>query len=181
MRVGLIAGAKVGGIIPFGGLGPHLTAGVELGYAFPFLRRAFALVVNLDYAAPQSSGEENDPRIMPTGKYTWHITEQELNLMPVVMFRATMLKRVRPYVGVGPRFYFLKSTVRSNEGMPTFSETTEKSSKVGVGVPVGVEFGLGPGALIGEVLFQYGGLDHKATGKSNTGALNIALGYRFLI
>jgi hypothetical protein len=54
-------------------------------------------------------------------------------------------------------------------------------SKGGVGIPLGVEFGLGPGALIGEVLFQYGGLNHKATGDSNTGALNIALGYRLLI
>jgi len=111
----------------------------------------------------------------------WRVlTEQELNLMPVVMYRLTSLGRVTPFVGIGPRFYFLQSTVRSDEGEPTFQETTEKSTKVGFGVPLGIEFQLGPGGLLAELLFQYGGLDHAATGVSNTGGASLALGYRFL-
>jgi opacity protein-like surface antigen len=177
---GVLAGAKVGGIIPFGGLGPNITGGIELGVVFPWVHRSFALAVDLDYAAPQASGSETDPRIMTGGKYTWHLTQQELNLMPVVMYRLTSLGMVTPFVGVGPRFYFLKSTVRSNEGEPTFQETTEQSTKVGFGVPLGVEIQLGPGGLLAELLFQYGALDHTATGVSNTGGASLAVGYRFL-
>jgi opacity protein-like surface antigen len=177
---GLLAGAKVGGIIPFGGLGPNGTAGIELGVVFPWLHRSFAFAIDLDYAVPKASGSETDPRIATGGKYTWHLTEQELNLMPVIMYRLTSLGRVTPFVGVGPRIYFLQSTVRSNEGLPSFQETTEQSTKVGFGVPLGVEFQLGPGGLLAELLFQYGGLDHTATGVSNTGGASLALGYRFL-
>jgi opacity protein-like surface antigen len=178
---GILAGAKVGGLIPLGGLGPNLTGGIELGVVFPWLHRSFALAVDLDYAVPKASGSETDPRIMTGGKYTWHLTEQELNLMPVVMYRLTSLGRVTPFVGVGPRIYFLKSTVRSDEGMPSFQETTEQSTRVGFGVPLGVEVQLGPGGLLAELLFQYGGLDHTATGVSNTGGVSLALGYRFLL
>jgi hypothetical protein len=177
---GLLAGAKVGGLIPFGGLGPNLTGGVELGVVFPWLHRSFAFAIDLDYAVPKASGSETDPRIATGGKYTWHLTEQELNLMPVIMYRLTSLGRVTPFVGVGPRIYFLQSTVRSGEGTPTFQETTEKSTKVGFGVPLGVELQLGPGGLLAELLFQYGGLDHTATGVSNTGGASLAVGYRFL-
>lgn len=177
---GVLAGAKVGGLIPFGGLGPNLTGGIELGVVFPWVHRSFALAVDLDYAVPKASGSETDPRIATGGKYTWHLTEQELNLMPVVMYRLTSLGRVTPFVGVGPRFYFLRSTVRSDEGLPTFQETTEQSTKVGFGVPLGVEIQLGPGGLLAELLFQYGGLDHTATGVSNTGGASLAVGYRFL-
>jgi hypothetical protein len=86
-----------------------------------------------------------------------------------------------PYVGIGPRIYFLESTVRSGEGTPSFKETTEQSTKVGFGAPLGVEIGLGPGGFIAELLFQYGPLDHTATGSSNTGAFSIAAGYRLIL
>jgi len=179
-NLGLLAGAKVGGIVPFGGLSPNITGGIEVGYVLPFLGRSFAVAIDLDYAAPKASGTVNDPRVTG-GKYTWHLTQQELNLMPLVMYRLTLLRKVTPYIGIGPRIYFRQSTVRSDEGKPTFQETTEQSTKVGFGVPIGVEYHLGPGALLAELLLQYGSLDHTATGTSNTGGLNLALGYRVLL
>ena len=74
---------------------------------------------------------------------------------------------------------FLQSTVDDN-GMPVFSPTKEVSTKVGVGVPIGVELRLGPGRLTGELFFQYGPLDHVATGDSHTAAAGLAVGYRAL-
>jgi hypothetical protein len=177
---GLLAGAKFGGIVPFGGLSPNVTGGIEVGYVFPWLHRSFAAAINLDYAAPKTSGTVMDPRVAG-GKYTWHLTQQELNLMPVVMYRLTLLPKVTPFIGIGPRIYFLKSSVRSDEGKPAFQETTEQSTKVGFGVPIGAEIQFGPGGFLAELLLQYGSLDHTATGTSNTGGLSLAVGYRVLL
>lgn len=180
-RGGLLAGAKVGGLLSFGGLDPNARVGLELGYVFPWLNRSFALLLDADYAAPKSSGTQTgDPRV-EGGTYDWHLTEKILALMPVVMFRYTKLGRVVPYIGVGPRIYLLKSTVRGAVGSVEIPETTEQSTKVGFGAPLGAELKLGPGGLIGELLFEYGSLDHTATGSSNTGALSLAIGYRFLL
>ena len=178
---GLLAGAKVGALLSFGGLDPNPRVGVELGYVFPWMNRSFALVLDADYAAPKSSGTQTGDARVYGGTYDWHLTEKILTLMPVAMFRYTKLGRVVPYIGVGPRIYLLKSTVRGAVGSVEIPETTEQSTKVGFGVPLGAELKLGPGAVIGELLFEYGSLDHNATGSSNTGALSLAIGYRFLL
>ena len=175
-HAGVFVTGKVGGIVPFGGLSPNVTGGIDLGYA---LKMGLAFGVAVDYTAPKKSGTENDSRIA-AGSYSWHLTEQQLQVMPFLMYRLSSLGTLVPYAGIGPRFYMLRSTVRSNEGTPSFQETTEKSMKVGVGVPLGVELKLGPGAGIAELLLQYGGLDHTATGASNTGAASLALGYRMM-
>ena len=178
---GLLAGAKVGGLLSFGGLDPNARVGLELGYVFPWMNRSVALLLDADYAAPKSSGSQSgDPRV-EGGTYDWHLTEQMLALMPVVMFRYTKLGAVVPYIGVGPRIYLLKSTVRGAVGSVEIPETTEQSTKVGFGVPLGAEIKVGPGGLIGELLLDYGTLDHTATGSSSTGALSLAIGYRFLL
>ncbi len=171
---GVFITGKVGGIVPFGGLGPNATGGIDVGYA---LAMGLAFGVGAEYAAPKKSGTEMDSRIAG-GSYQWHLTEQMLQVMPFVMYRIKGLGAVVPYAGIGPRIYFLRSTVRGDG--PTFAETTEQSTKIGVGVPLGVELALGPGAAIAELLVQYGGLDHKATGTSNTGGASLSLGYRLM-
>lgn len=118
---------------------------------------------------------------MQGGTYGWHLTEQILAIQPTIMYRFTKLKSVVPFIGVGPRIYMLRSTVRGAVAGVEIPETTEQSTKVGLGVPFGAEIKLGPGALIGELLFEYGSLDHTATGDSNTGALSLAVGYRLLL
>lgn len=178
---GVLLGAKVGGVLPFDGLSPNARAGLELGYVFPWLNGSFAAALDVDFAAPKHSGTKSgDPRV-PGGSYDWHLTEQELSFMPIVMYRVTSLGAFTPYIGVGPRFYFLRSTVKGSSGGMAIAETTEQSGKVGFGVPAGAELRLGPGAAIAELLFEYGSLDHSATGPSNTGALNLLLGYRFVL
>jgi opacity protein-like surface antigen len=181
-RGAFVAGGKVGGAFSWAGLSPFVVGGIEVGYVLPFLNRSFGILVDLDYTAPSKSGTDPDPRVMSGGKYNWHLTQQELNLMPVVMWRMTFIKaRVTPFIGIGPRFFFLKSTVRSGEGTPMFQETTEQSTKVGFGIPLGVEIALGPGGILVEPLIQYGVLDHTSTGASSTGAVNVSVGYRFLL
>lgn len=177
----VLLGGKVGGIIPFGGLSPFVSGGIEAGYVFPWLNRSFAAALDVDYTAPKSDGSQDDVRLTGASKYDWKISQRQLAIMPVVMYRLTMLGKLVPYIGVGPRFLFLRSTVQGTAGSNPISETKEQSTQYGIGVPLGVEYALGPGALLGEVLFQYGGIDRIATGDTNTGAVNIFLGYRFLL
>lgn len=178
---GVLLGAKVGGLLPFGGLSPNARVGIEAGYVFRFCNGCFAAALDVDYAAPEAHGSNPDDPRVNGGSYTWHLTEQELSFMPVLMYRLTSLKVVTPYAGIGPRIFLLRSTVKGNANGSTIAETTEQSTKVGVGIPVGAELPLGPGRLMAELLFEYGSLDHRATGTTNSGGLNLMLGYRFLL
>lgn len=171
---GVFLTGKVGGIVPFSGLGPNGIGGIDLGYA---LDMGLAFGVAADYAAPKASGTETDSRIAG-GQYQWHLTQQILQVMPFVMYRIKGMGALVPYAGVGPRVSMLRSYVRGDG--PGFAETREQSTKVGVGVPLGIELKLGPGAGIAELLLQYGGLDHTATGNANTGAASLSLGYRVM-
>lgn len=172
------AAAKVGGIAPFDGLSPFVSVGVEVGYVIPAVDHRLAIVLDVDYTQPTTTGTEMDPRVTG-GSYTWKLTEQELGIMPVLVYRLTGMKPVVPYAGIGPRVLLAKSTVQDN-GAPSIMQTHEQSTRFGVGVPVGAELPLGPGAAIGEVLFQYGTLNHVATGDANTGALSLSVGYRMM-
>jgi hypothetical protein len=175
-----IAGVKLGGIVPLDGLEPFVQYGVEVGYALPVptLGRRIAVVLDVDYTEPMTTGTETDPRVAG-GMYTWTLIQEELGVMPAILYRATFMKRIVPYGGVGFRMLFLKSTV-ADDGTPPIEDTTEVSMKFGVGVPVGAELKLGPGRLIAELLCQYGGLDHVATGDSHTGGISLSVGYRFI-
>jgi hypothetical protein len=101
--------------------------------------------------------------------------------MPNVTYRFNRLKPLTLFVGIGPRIYLLKSTVRGSVGSATIGDTTEKSTSIGFGIPLGAEFRLGPGSIFGSVLMEYGGLDHTATGDTNTGAISLTLGYRLFL
>lgn len=175
-QAGLLVGAKLGGIVPLDGLSPFASGGIELGYAFAGGR--IALVLGVDYTQPTTREAESDPRVTG-GMYTWKLTEQELGLMVTAIYRLTTMRPVIPYAGIGPRLVFLRSTVR-DDGSPEIMKTTEQSTGIGLGVPIGAELPAGPGSLIGELLLQYGTLDHVATGDSHTGALSLSVGYRMV-
>jgi len=61
------------------------------------------------------------------------------------------------------------------------STTRQRSTRIGIGVPLGAELRLGPSSLIGELSLQYGTLDHVATGDAHTGALTLGVGYRMIL
>ena len=174
-------GVKAGGLVAFSGLNPNARAVLELGYIFPWMHRSFGLVLDVGYAVPKTDGTQGGDSRVSGSAYNWHLSEQELTIMPTLVYRLTSLGKFVPYAGIGPRIYLLQSNVKGDVNGVPISETTEQSTKLGVGVPLGIQYDLGPGGLTAELLLEYGPLDHTATGSSNTGAASLLLGYRFLL
>ena len=167
---------------PFSPLGASFLVDIEAGYALPFLGRAFAVVLDAGFTQPTASGSRNDPRIDTNGgNYTWQLTQQEVLLGLTVFFRLNgiMGGRLVPFAGVGPRMWLLKTHVQgAASGDAPIPESTEQSTKVGLSVPVGAEFQVGPGRIFGEFQLLWAPIDHKITGDSSVGSLTLGAGYR---
>ncbi len=194
-RGAFVIGVKIGGLFaqPFtqGRLGASFLAGVELGYVLPFAHRSFAVMLDVGYTQPMASGTQTDPRVgtlmppasvtMPTSAtYSWSMTQRELVTGFTLMYRLTMIAngRVAPYIGVGPRLWFLQTLVTGAQGSNTISESSEQSMRVGLSVPIGVDVGLGPGRIFFEALMLWAPIDHRVTGDSSVGSIDALLGYR---
>lgn len=179
-RGAFVAGALVGLAVPLDGLSPMASGTLEVGYVLPVLDRSFAVLVDVAYTAPSASGTvSNDPRV-DGGTWTWKLTQKELTVSPAVYYRFTRLGRLVPFAGIGPRVYFHQSIVEGTGGGEPILPTTEQSTRVGLLVPLGVAWKLGPGEALGQLLFEWGRLDHVATGISTSGGVNVQLGYRVL-
>jgi hypothetical protein len=181
----VLLGAKVGGLASFNGLDPFVHGAIEAGYVFPALNRGLGAYLQVEYSAPSTDGKVNekfDRDRVPGGAYNWHIRQQELVFAPTFLYRLTTLSdTITPYVGVGPRIYLIKDTTRGDANGVSIDETTEKSTKWGLGLPLGAELALGPGKLIGELMFQWGPLKHTLTGDTHLGGASLAVGYRMLL
>lgn len=181
----VLLGAKVGGLASFNGLDPFVHGAIEAGYVFPALNRGLGAYLQVEYSAPATDGKVNEKferDRVPSGAYNWHIRQQELVFAPTFLYRLTTLSdTITPFVGVGPRIYLIKDTTRGDANGVTIDETTEKSTKWGLGLPLGAEIALGPGKLIGELMFQWGPLKHTLTGDTHLGGASLAVGYRMLL
>jgi hypothetical protein len=119
------------------------------------------------------------PATMP-GSYTYSMTQRELMTGLTVMYRLTMIMngRLAPYLGVGARLWFNQTLVTGMSGSNVISESREQSMRVGLSVPIGVDYGLGPGRVFFEALMFWAPIDHQITGESSTGSISALLGYR---
>ena len=181
----LLVAGKIGGLASFNGLDPFPTVGVEVGYVFGGTDGRIAALLAGEYTAPSASGDRAEafaPERIPDGAYSWELRQKELVLQPTFMFRLTgLVPQLTPYAGVGPRVYLLESVVRGRAGAVSFQDTTERSTKFGVGVPLGAELELGPGGLFAEFLLQWAPVDHATTGDTHLGGSSLYLGYRAAI
>jgi hypothetical protein len=178
----LLAG-KFGGIAPFDGLNPFPKLGLELGYLFGGTQGRIAALLAAEYTAPSATGTQAETfspdRIPGGGTYSWELRQKELVLQPTFLFRLTgLVPRLTPYAGIGPRLYLLESVVRGHAGGVPFEDTPEHSTKIGFGVPLGAELEFGPGGFFGELLPEWGPLNHTTTGDTHLGGLSLFLGYR---
>ena len=176
-RGAFVVAGKVGGIAPFSKLSLFVSGALEVGYAFG-PKRSMMAYLEASYTVPTASGTNADSRV-PDGQWKWDLWEKQLVLQPTFAYRFTGLsEKLTPYVGIGPRVYFLESVTEGSAGGKPFGTTTEKSTKLGVGLPIGAEYQVGPGGVFGELQFQLAPLDHRITGDTNLGAMTLFLGYR---
>ena len=187
-RAGFLLGAKVGGLVPFAGLSAGPAVGLDAGWVLPWLGHRFAAVLSADYTVVGKEGTGPDagpdPRLgdAPGASFAWKLTEQRLVLAPTAVVRLpTLAGALTPTVGIGPRIYLVRSQVEGSVGASPIATTKEQSTQVGLGVPLGLGWALGPGELTGEVLLQWAKLDQQATGTSNVGAASLAVGYRLIL
>jgi hypothetical protein len=142
-----------------------------------------AAALAAEYTAPSSDGSQTETfspeRVPDGGSYTWELRQKELVLQPTFFYRWTgLLQRLTPYTGIGPRFYFLESVTRGKSAGQSFSDTAERSTKIGFGVPLGAEFAMGPGGFFGELLPHWAPMKHTTTGDSHLGGMSLFVGYR---
>jgi hypothetical protein len=179
-RGGFVAGAKVGALASLNGLNPHVTGAVQVGYVLPWLDRSIGLMVDVGYARPVTSDLVGDVRVA-AGGYSWHLTRDQLTVQPSLYYRATMLGKIVPYVGAGPRIFLTRSKTDSDEKLPVLLEQREESLEIGVGAHLGAEYLLGPGAVVAEGLFGWAPIQQRTTDEAELTAISAWAGYRFYL
>lgn len=179
-RSAFLAAGKAGAVFPLNGLDPFVRGGVELGWVFGGTGRRMAALLDVSYTAPHAAGVEKDSRVAD-GRYEWELRQKELVFQPTFLYRLTGESALTPFVGIGPRIYFLESVGKGSAAGSELEDTYERSTKLGVGLPFGLELRLGPGGLFAEALLEWGPLDHRITGDSSLLAANLFLGYRALL
>jgi outer membrane protein W len=172
---------KLGGLFaqPFSSLGASYLVDLELGWALPVWQHRLAITVEGAYTAPEANGSGTNAQTT-AGAYTWHL-QQRQGLLGLSLILRWPVGRWTPYVGVGPRMFLLQSEIDGKSGMTAFSTSSEVSTKVGVGAPIGLGVRLGPGDLFLEFAVNWAPIDHSVTGNTNVGSLALTLGYRFVL
>jgi len=178
----VLLGGKIGGITSPIGLERYMHGGIEVGYMFPALDRRLGALLQLEYSVP-STGVSTDESFarehVPNGGFRSQLLQKELVLQPTFLYRITSLfDSITPFVGLGLRVYLLESIITAKLDDETIEQTTERSTEFGGGLPIGAEFALGPGALTGEVMLQWGPLSHLLAGRLS--GVSACAGYRLL-
>lgn len=179
----IAVGARVGGIAPqpFSELGSFVITGVEAAYALPVADRRIWIGAGFYYSRPPASGGGEDMRLSG-GAYEWELDQQMLIYELSGSYRfGGSADRLVPYGRFGGRIYSLSTRLDgSSETSAAFGNHDEGSTEVGLIAAGGADYLLGPGRLSGELGMGFSDLNQKLTGNSNTGALEVSLGYRFL-
>lgn len=183
-KLGLVLGGKVGGGIGTGPFGATPLFELEAGFALPPLERAIEIFVAAQYAQPgtDGSGAEPDPRLPDDGSFRYEISQQILTLALGGLYRLDLGNDlVMPYGGLGGRVYFLRTKIEGEAAGEPFGSNEETQADVGLVLLGGVDIFLGPGALLAELSFGYAAVDGFVLRDTDVGALNLAIGYRFIL
>jgi hypothetical protein len=186
---GLALGAKLGGGIgaPLSELGATPVFEVELGYFLPLgdpIGRSLELFVSGQYAQPKLDGRtsEADDRLPADGIASYELTQQQLTLTLGALYHIPVgSDLLMPYGGLGGRMYLLNTKVTGEAGGEAFGENEETQTDFGLLVVAGLDVFAGPGALLAELQLGWAGVDGYVLRDTNVGALQLVLGYRFVL
>lgn len=175
----ILAYGKVGGLIPVGKLGPHVSFRLGAGYLLPVLKSRLAAVVDVGYSQTTAEGTVDDPRLGESGaSFSYTMKQRDLNLfVGPQYFILDPFRRLVPYAAVGLDLHFLRSVVEGEGNAAELGGNDETSTKAGFAVRGGVGYRLGPGIITGELTFAWAPIDHTITGDSHLGRLAILVGY----
>ncbi|MBN8233494.1 outer membrane beta-barrel protein [Corallococcus macrosporus] len=168
---------KAGFIKPVTSLGGDLFLGAEVGYVTPLLQRRLALVLEVNYHRPSTTGTLRGPQLDNLGQpiespYT--LAEREVAIQLSAVFRfPRAFGPLTPYVGAGPGLYLHRATVESFD-----STASESGGGLGFQALAGAELPLGPGGAFLEAKYHFAPVDFLTTGDVNAGAVLAAVGYR---
>lgn len=184
--IGLVLGGKIGAGLgkPFSEFGASYVLEVELGYMLPVLDKGIEIFVSGQYTRPKITDIQGDPDPQLPGDGVLHseITQDIFALTLGALYRFHVgLDWLAPYGGLGARLYMLRSNVKSSAGGESFGETEETQSDAGLLVMGGVDFRLGPGALMAELQFGWAHVDGFVLRDTNLGALQLLVGYRAML
>lgn len=169
----------------FGDLGSWPIFGLDVGYIMPFdvgpMERPLQVGLGASYTAPGAAGEDFHPMLGEEGgSYAWELQQRMLTLQLTTIWRF-----MKPGEGlsfhalIGPRVYLMESVLDASDGDGNdFGQNRETNTEYGMVFGGGAEFMLGPGALFGTLQVAGSPLDQRITGRANTGALSVDLGYR---
>lgn len=176
-----LVGVSLGVLLPqaFSPLQTHVLAQLEVGYYLPFAKRLISVSGSFAFSMPSTSGNvPDDPRV-PGGAYDYSSTEQHF-LLGLTVYANLPLGRFVPYLGLGPRVYAVRTLSSGQAASARILETLETSTEVGVGLPVGLNFLVGPGRLFAEFQLLWAGIAQRSTGDGSIGSMTVGAGYRFV-
>lgn len=185
---GVVVGLKVGGgfgqvTSPFGA---SFVGELELGYTLPLpepVGRDFQLFLSGQYSGPSSSESSlTDPRLPGDGTWSYDVTLHQAILTFGVLYRIPVpLDWLRPYAAAGGRLSMSLAQVTGNSADMPFGDSEETATDFGGYGALGADFFVGPGAVLVELQFGYVPVDGTILENTNSGALNVGLGYRFFL
>ena len=168
---------------PFGDLNSWPVFGLDVGYILPFdagMERPLQIGIGASYTQPSATGEGDHPMLGDEGReYQWDLTQRMLTLQLTTMWRFMPPGQGFSAHGIiAPRMYLMESVMEASSDGSDFGENREGNTEYGVAIGGGVEYMLGPGALMATLLVGGSPLDQRITGEANTGAINVDIGYR---
>ena len=185
---GVVVGAKAGGGVgaPFNDFGLSYVAELELGYLLPLpapVAHALQLFAAGAYSAPSLDGRlsSRDRRLPGNGRAQYTIDQKVLAITFGVLGRIPLHSElIAPYLALGYRGTMTSSTTRGSVAGEAFGTNTEQGYAHGIYAAVGVDFFLGPGAVLAELQLTYAERDVFVLRNTNVGALQFMLGYRLM-
>lgn len=152
---------------------------LKVGVA-PWRFKQLQAFADLSYSQPRHQLEATDARVESGGAYASELTVHDLRTtLGAQYFFLSPASRLVPWAGAGLRLNFLKFDVEAGS-QQQFGSHTETVTRVGFALLGGAGYRLGPGLLLGEVIFTVVPVDERVTGTSNIGAFGARLGYALL-